>query len=186
MSLTLPYSNLSGVVDDAKLEANFNAVANKFSGGINDADVQNSANINVTKLSASKYELVLSCSLVGVKLNETAANTFIVIGGIPYDTTADTYTISGIEHLTYTTAGVTAAVFTLLYGNHTDTFATIQAGITTGTASTQTRETGFTSSITTSSVRPKFFVLDVTTQGASFAATDSWAISIKLKKALRT
>jgi hypothetical protein len=185
MALVLPYNDLSGVVDDAKLEENFDAIASKFNGGINDDDVQNSANININKLSARKYEFVLGVTLIGSQLNASTAS-FIVVGGIPYDTINTSYTICAIEHLTYTAGAVTAAVYDLKYGNHSDGFTAIKTGISTGTGSTQTAESSFTSSVSTSSTRPNFFILDVTTAGVSFAATDSWALSIKLKKDLRT
>ena len=57
MSVTLPNTDLSGTIDDTELEANFNALANKFAGNITNADISSTAAIDVTKLSASRSEM---------------------------------------------------------------------------------------------------------------------------------
>jgi hypothetical protein len=73
MSLTLPYPDLSGVVDDTKLEANQNAVVAKF-GNIDNSDIKNGAAISVDKLSASYEYLPISVRLA----DGTAANDVLV------------------------------------------------------------------------------------------------------------
>ena len=191
MALTLPYTDLSGVVDDTKLEADLTAIANKF-GSIDNSDIAAGASIATSKLAASNYELVLSAVVQGTDLN-SATTAYFLVGGIPYDTQADTYTISAIETLTYAAAAATtAAQYTLLYGTAAQLIAgtatSIKTGISTGTGAavwTGTALASFTTSVATSST-PAFFVLDVTTQGVDWDAADRFVISIKLKKALRT
>lgn len=62
MSVTLPNTDLSGTIDDTELEANFNALANKFDGNITNADISSSAGIAVTKLAAYTSEVFVTLS----------------------------------------------------------------------------------------------------------------------------
>lgn len=193
MSLTLTYPTLGpGVVDPDQINSNFSTISSKF-GNIDNADVKASAGIDVTKLSASNYEFVLSRSISDGSGLNAATTAFFLVGGIPYDSANTTYTISAIETFTYAAGGRTAAVYTLFYGTAAQyiagTATSILANISTGTGAavwTGTALSSFTTSVTTSSVAPSFFVLDVTTQGITWATLDSFNISIKLKKALRT
>jgi hypothetical protein len=194
MALTLPYPTLGpGVVDEDQLNSNNTTFASKF-GNIDNADIKALAGILTSKLAADNYEIVLSTSLHGTEINTNAGTaSYYVVGSIPYDTTNTTYTVSAIDTMSYAAAARTAAVFTLFYGTAAQyiagTATTIKAGISTGAGAatfTGTAISSFTTSITTSSTAPSYFILDVTTTGVSWAANDSFGISIKLKKALRT
>jgi hypothetical protein len=168
----------------ADVNQNFDDVESLLNAGLTTANLNASAGITNGQLANDDFEFVLGIQLDGTELLKGTTG-FIVVGAVPYDSTGGTggYTILGIEHMTYAvTGGLTAAVFTLNYGNHTDGFTAIKTGITTGTASGQTRETGFTSTIAISATRPNFFVLDVTTAGVTWALVDSWQLSIKLKR----
>jgi hypothetical protein len=198
MALTLPYPTLGpGFVNASEINANFTAVSQKFS-NIDNADIKASAGVEVSKLSASNYEIVLTRTIDGSATAaeglDAAAGTRFIVGSVPYDTANTTYTITAIDTMTYAAANtVTEAVFTLWHGTDAQLIAgtatSIKTGITTGPGDDTflgTAISSFTTSITTSSTEPKFFVLQVTTQGTTWAATDSFGISIKLKKALRT
>jgi hypothetical protein len=192
MSLTIPNSFSSGsVVSASEVNDNNTAIAAKF-GNIDNSDVKAAAGIDVSKLSASNYEAVIVCNLVGTELNASTAS-YMVVGSVPYDTTNTTYTISAIDTMTYAAGARTAAVYTLFHGTAAEyiagTATSIKTSISTGAGAatfTGTALSSFTTSITTSSAAPKFFILDVTTAGVSWVATDSFSICIKLKKALRT
>ena len=184
MALTLPYSTLSSTSDKSEIEQNFTAVANKF-GSITNADI---SDLDSSKLSARNYDVVLQYNVVGTALNTAATGTW-VIGGIPYDSTqgAVTYTIVAVEHMTYCLAGATTAAVMTLQVGHTNTFSAVKSDITTSIAAggAQTAESGFSTSFTTSATQPVWFILDITTAGAGYAANDGWAICIKLKQVLR-
>lgn len=199
MALTLSYPTLGpGVVDEDQINSNFSTISSKF-GNIDNSDIKSGAGIATSKLAAENYEIVISRSIDG---NAAAGNdegldastsTYFIVGGIPYDSANTTYTISAIETMTYAAGARTAAVYTLWYGTAAQMIAgtatSIKTSISTGNGAatfTGTALSSFTTEVTTSSTAPSFFILDVTTQGASWAATDSFAISIKLKKALRT
>lgn len=175
------------------LNTNFDDIENKLNGGLDTTSLTSSAGITNAQLQNSLYEFVISttirqdAALGGGNFLNTATSGFHVIGGVPYDSTDGNtgYTILGVESFLYLNPAntpSTAAVFSLLYGNHTDGFTSYHAAITTGTANGQTQYTVSPTTITTSSARPKFFVLDVTTQGVAFGLGDSWSISIKLKR----
>lgn len=178
----------------SELDQNFTDIVNKLNGNLDESSLNASSSISNSQLANDDYEIVLSTTIPGVDaavnpghgLNNTTGGYFVV-GGIPYDATdgAVSYTILGIEHMLFlgTGGGGTAMVTTLNFGNHTDGFTAIKSGISTGTANQQTRESSFTTSVATTAARPKFFVLDVTTQGVGFLDGDSWCISIKLKRA---
>lgn len=60
MTLTLTNPTLSGTVEASELNQNFSDIVTKFNGGITDADVSNTAGINVNKLSANRYEFYVT------------------------------------------------------------------------------------------------------------------------------
>jgi hypothetical protein len=185
MTFAVTNTTLTNPADKSEIETNFTDVVNKINGNLDNTSIGSGAAIDTGKLSARDYEVVLTLVLNGTDLN--ALNThFFVVGGIPYDSTAGTgYTILGVEHLLYIGpggGGGTALVGDLKVGNHNDGFTNIKTGISTGTANGETVESGFTTTYTLDSARPEFFIFDVTTAGVGFAAGDSWALSIKIKR----
>ena len=196
MALVLPYPTLSGTVTASYINSNFSAIATKFGGNIINADLSSTAAIATSKLAADKYEIVLGLTIGGSATADTdldaAVGSRFFLGNIPYDTAGATYTITSAETMTYAAGARTAAVYSLFYGTAAQLIAAthevIDTGITTGTgAATYTGTTlGLDDTSITTTTTPQFFVLQVTTQGASWAVTDSFHISLKLKKALRT
>ncbi len=186
MALSIPNTFTAGTtIEAADVNENFSAVASTINGQLTQANLASDAAIPNSKLANSKYETVVGITLVGTERNGSTSTNWI-FPAMPYDSTEGntSYTILAIESMTMTVGAVTAMVADLYYGNATDGWTTIKSGITSGTATTQTAYSSFsTSTITTSSTRPKFFRLDVTTAGVSFAATDSFSLAVKLSRA---
>lgn len=197
INLGTGYPLAAGAVTRSVLNAIFAAIVSKFAGGIDNSDISASAAIATSKLAADNYELLIPFTIMGtVTANEgllAGTGSYHVVGSVPYDAAAATYTIVGLDSMTYAAGARTAAVYTLLYGTAAafiaGTATTILSGITTGTGAatfTAAALTPAVTSITTDATLPKYFILDVTTQGVTWAVTDSFSLTIKLKKALRT
>jgi len=171
----------------SEVNQNFTDVENKINGNITGADIVSGANIANDRLANDDFEIVVGATWTGAPL-DSGITAFLVVGGIPYDSGGGTggYTILGIEHMTYisVTAPTGGVTMDLKYGNHTDGFTTIKAGLTTGVANQQTQVTSLSSTTAgTSATRPNFFILDITTAGTGWATgSGSWGISIKLKR----
>lgn len=185
-SVSNTFSN-GDTIEAAELNENFTDVETVLNGGIGNDNISSSAAISTSKLAADEYEITLQTRLYATELN-AAVSAFWLVGSIPADAN-ETYTVTALETQTYAGGARTAAVYTLEYGNVTSGFSTIKAGITTGTGSstfTANRLTSLTNtacSVSTST--QNYFRLDVTTQGASWATTDHFVLTIKLKRALK-
>lgn len=171
----------------AELDQNFTDIENKINGNITGTNISPSAAIAVAQLACNYYEIVIPFSLHGTELN-AAVTADLVIGSVPYYSASSIYYIRGIEQMFMldTGAAITNLIFTLEYGNVTDGWTTIKAGIDVGAADNTAFVTALAvSQITTSATRPKFFRANVTQAGVNYAAGDSFCLSILLNHTIR-
>lgn len=197
-SVTNSFTN-GAVIDADELNTNFDDVESLVNGGLLNENIDPNAAIDVSKLSASSYEFVftwqMNDAVAGI---DTLPNTaYVILGTIPYDANVLSYSITGIEMVSYKAAGVTAVIGDLkrmttsaTIGSGAGTDLTIQSGITTGTSAgvelnryASPSNASWTPNTGSSQV---ILYFDVTQAGGSWATTDSFALTLKIKATLRT
>lgn len=185
MSVLIPYPTLTGAVDPSKLQSNFNALANKFSLGIDNSDISASAAISVDKLTASNQYMTL-------KFGPYVSTGSGILDYTPifYDANG-AWIISGINYLILD-AGTTRPVVRFHWGNYTDGTTTLNVTSNLTAATTIGTADGFnysgSISITTSTITPttnspvNFIYINQTVAGV---ASGNMYFSILLKRQIK-
>lgn len=203
MALSVPNPVLgTGTSDSTKIDANFNAVVSKF-GNIDNADIKAAAGIDISKLSASHFEVVFNlCLTANNAIPAANANRPLVLCAVPQDDTTSSYlTTSYAWACTDSGTAGTTTTFKVEYGSFTGAgniwvnHQTILAATSIPTVvGTRPESAGNTVAVTLSQavggsiVAPRFIGLFFTAVGAGFldpAATgESFTFTLKAKRTL--
>lgn len=187
MAVTLPYPTLGpGVIDAAQITANFNAVLSAVS-TIDNSDVEDGANLDINKLSASYEYLAVKLSGATTGAIGTVVDFFPL-----YDDGKGSWTVVGSNYLLLT-GGTTKPAIQLQNGYYTDNTTTwnvldsITAATTMGAGDGATNHSTGTITLTDTSLQLNAnlagIAMFITTQGV---ASGTAYVTVHLKRQIAT